>query len=334
MRNKKTPTYNCALFRSSLTWSVLRCLVLSFFIYLQSHLIAAPLDYKTISYPKSEFFLKEMGGFKFYLHENISKRNHDDILLVLETYKNAFLKLAKLVPETASQFNEYGYKVILLEEECDGLEVIKTGQSKWDQRHGVFAEKSIIVCKALSYAKEAQTDKYSLFPYLVHEMMHVHHMEILGLEYNWLIKKSFDRSRRIKAYNQDDYIFHSFSEYWAEISTAYLLIDGYDPSFVRPANSKWLFENDKGSYELCLKLLGPKKAGFKSIEGKKYTERELSGGRIDSNHSGLIDKRGGRTLPFIPATILNNTDFSIPSKKQIDLSTSSLYPYIKYLGLE
>ena len=313
---------------------MLRYLLLCFFIFLKSHLIAAPLDYKTISYPNSEFFLKEMGGFKFYLHENIRKSNHDDILLVLETYKNAFLKLAKLVPETTSQFKKNGYKVILLEEECDGFEVIRTGQSKWDQRHGVFAEKSIIVCKALSYAKEAQTDKYALFPYLVHEMMHVHHMEILGFKYNWLIKQSFERSRRIKVYKQDDYIFHSFNEYWAEISTAYLLRDGYDPSFVRPANSKWLFENDKGSYDLCLSLLGPKKAGFKFVDGVKHSERRLEIGRNDSIYNALADKGWYRTLPFSSTTIPYNINFSKPSKKQIDLSNLSLYPYIKYLGLD
>ena len=222
------------------------------------------LDYSTINYGNEDFTKYEFDGVKYYVHSKSIRKANGKTSELLNTYRFFLNKIDLITPETISKFKEAKYKIVLLEENCDGLEVIKAGQSKWDRRHDKLMEKSIVICKSVSYAEESKTDKYALFPYLVHEMMHVHHNEVLGYGFNWKLRKAFNVAKRNVNYKNDDYIFHTFSEYWAEISTAYLLDDGYDPDVVRPPNSKWLYENDRLSYDLCVELLGADKAAFKS----------------------------------------------------------------------
>ena len=224
---------------------------------------AVELKYSTVNYPEEDFVKAEFDGVKFYVHKKAVKKSGRDLSNVLDHYRFFVNKISLLTPETIEVFKEKEYKFILLSENCDGFEIIRSGQSKWDSRHGKLAEKSLIVCKSVLYVEESKTDRYALFPYLVHEIMHIHHNEILGFASNWELRKSFNLAKRNPVYKNDDYIFHTFFEYWAEISTAYLLDDGYDPDTVRPPNSKWLYENDRLSYDLCVKLLGADKAGYK-----------------------------------------------------------------------
>ncbi len=224
---------------------------------------AVTLSYSTASYPKEDYLKVSVDGIDFYLHSNVRIQGRVKTSMAIETYRSCFKRINALLPETLSKFKEKNYKVILLEEKCDGFEVIKFGQSRWDKRHSRFAEGSIIVCKTVAYAEEASYDRYSIFPYLVHEMMHIHHMEILGFNENWRLRNAFNTAKRNPNYKKSDYALHTFSEYWAEVSTAYLLADAYD-SHIRPTNSKWLYQNDRLSYDLCVRLLGLSKAGYKS----------------------------------------------------------------------
>lgn len=239
--------------------------VLIYFLNFYS-LHSARLEYSTVNYTSKSYEKVNLDGFDFYIHKNVLAVGKQKSSKTLDMYRFLFNKIGFLLPHTVSKFKSKNYKIILLEENCGGFEVIKFGQSKWDNRHNKFTEGSIVVCKSVAYAKEAERDKYALFPYLVHEMMHVHHNEILGYGLNWEIRKNFNIAKRNHNYKNGDYVFHTFLEYWAEISTAYLLEDGYDPTTVRPANSKWLYQNDRVSYDLCVKYLGSDKAAYKPLE--------------------------------------------------------------------
>lgn len=281
--------------------NVLLILVYSLGFY---SLHSARLEYSTIDYTSKSYQRMNLDGFDFYIHKNVLAAGREKSSKTLDTYRFFFNKISLLLPDTVSKFKSKKYKIILLEENCDGFEVIKFGQSKWDNRHNKFTEGSIVVCKSIAYAKEAETDKYALFPYLVHEMMHVHHNEVLGYGFNWDIRKNFNIARRNHNYRNDDYVFHNFLEYWAEISTAYILDDGYNPKTTRPANSRWLYENDRLSYNLCVKYLGPKKAGYKPLES------------ADNNRPEAPNPPKAPKAPIAPRNIDPVTGLELPNSRR------------------
>lgn len=227
---------------------------------------AVILPYSTVSYTPKDYRKVTLDGIDFYLHTKVTKHGKDSVDFVIRTYGSFFREINKLTPKTIDRIKSEKYKILLLEEECNGFEVISKTQSNWDKRHNSFTNGSIVVCRTIYGAEQSMMSRYATFPYLLHEAMHIYHMEVIGFQYNWKIRDAFLKASRNKNYKDSDYAFHNFHEYWAEISTAYLLKDGYDPSYVRPPNSKWLYHKDRIGYNLCVDLLGANSAAYKPMK--------------------------------------------------------------------
>ena len=58
------------------------------------------------------------------------------------------------------------------------MEYVREAQSSWDKRHNSITDHSIVIAKAYSYSKTGHNG----FAYLLHEMSHFHHLDILKLK--------------------------------------------------------------------------------------------------------------------------------------------------------
>ena len=181
------------------------------------------------------------------LHPTLRAEGPRATRFTVETIHKYFLRLEKMLPDTVRLFKKENFKIFLLDDKnlFGGLELVLEGQGKWDHRHSAFTEKSIIIARAYKYSVDD-----SLLPFVLHEMVHFHHKRVIGFEFNHLLRQALGRAKRSKRYNDEYAVQSNLYEYFAEISTAYLLKDAYD---FAPAGSQWLFKFDRTGYYFCLR---------------------------------------------------------------------------------
>ena len=119
-------------------------------------------------------------------------------------------------------------------------------------------DNSIIVAKAHTYSKSGHMG----FAYMLHEMTHFHHLHVMGHEVDGEIKKCYNAALTNPLY-KGVYASTNYLEYFAEVSTAYLLKSHRTSRF--PKGSKELFIHDKAGYKLCQSIWGPNLAAYKPI---------------------------------------------------------------------
>jgi len=198
-----------------------------------------------------------MNGINFMIHSSLSD-DQAEMIRAIEYVSKIFSEVEKTIPNTAKEFKRQKRKIFLYELgfSSGGMEYVRPNQSQWDRRHNYITNNSIIIAKAFSYSKSGHNG----FAYLLHEMAHFHHLTILKDKFDREIKIAYkaalSNSKYVGTYAASNYL-----EYFAEISTAYLLESHRTSKF--PKGSKELYNNDRAGYNLCKKVWGEKLAAYK-----------------------------------------------------------------------
>jgi hypothetical protein len=166
-------------------------------------------------------------------------------------------EINKTIPDTVENFRNQHGKVLLFElKGKGGMEFVRSGQSSWDGRINPALHNSIIIAKAHTYSRSGHIG----FAYMLHEMTHFHHLQVMGHDFDDKIKVCYNAALTNPLY-KGVYASSNYLEYFAEISTAYLVKSHRTSRF--PKGSKELFIHDKLGYELCKNIWGATKAAYK-----------------------------------------------------------------------
>jgi hypothetical protein len=198
-----------------------------------------------------------MNGMTFMVHSSLAD-NRAEMVRAIEYASKIFSEVEKTIPNTTKKFRKEKCKIFLYELEFSngGMEYVRRGQSVWDKRHNSTTDHSIVIARAYSYSKTGHNG----FAYLLHEMTHFHHLDILGNKLDNEIKKAYRLALSNPKY-AGVYASSNYLEYFAEISTAYLL-DAHRTSRF-PKGSKELYTYDKVGYSLCKKAWGEERAAYR-----------------------------------------------------------------------
>ena len=203
----------------------------------------------------------EVNGVKFLVHSSLADNKKEMNRAAM--YVSKILKeTERVIPKTVKSFKEKKCKIILYELDFvkGGMEYVREGQSSWDERHNSITDHSIIIAKAFSYSKTGHNG----FAYFLHEMCHFHHLDILKLKtkLDYKIKEAYAMAMKNPKYS-GVYASSNYLEYFAEISTAYLLESHRTSRF--PKGSKELYIHDKNGFNLCKEIWGEKLAAYKPV---------------------------------------------------------------------
>ena len=193
----------------------------------------------------------------FMVHSSLSD-NRPEMFRAISYVTKIFTDVEKTIPDTVKEFKRQKGKIFLYELEFSkgGMEYVRPNQSKWDRRHNHMTDNSIIIARAFSYSKSGHNG----FAYLLHEMTHFHHLNILKDKFDREIKAAYKAALSNPKY-VGTYAASNYLEYFAEISTAYLLESHRTSRF--PKGSKELYNHDRIAYNLCKKIWGEKLAAYK-----------------------------------------------------------------------
>jgi hypothetical protein len=198
-----------------------------------------------------------MNGLNFMVHSSLSD-DEKEMTRAMEYMVKIFASVEKTIPKTTREFQKQKGKIFLYELDFGGggMEYVRKDQHKWDSRFNSTTDNCIIIVKAYSYSKTGHNG----FAYLLHEMIHFHHLNILKSTYDAEIKNSYRLALNNPNY-RGVYASSNYLEYFAEISTAYLLESHRTSRF--PKGSKELYIHDRTGYNLCKKIWGGDLAAYK-----------------------------------------------------------------------
>lgn len=232
-----------------------RILLVGFFLVLKSFSYAASLD---LDLSKERNYLRvEKGGVIYMVHPSLSD-DAEEMEESLSYLVKIFSEVERTIPNTARAFKQSKSKIFLYEFDSStgGMEYVRENQSSWDNRFNPLINNSVIIPKAFSYSKTGHFG----FAYLLHEIAHFHHLNIIKDTFDKEIKAAY-RSALGNPNYSGAYASSNYLEYFAEISTAYLLESHRTSTF--PKGSKELYVHDRIGYDLCKKIWGADLAAYK-----------------------------------------------------------------------
>jgi hypothetical protein len=218
-----------------------------------SHGAGLPVDFsKELKYEPYT-----MNGLSFMVHSSLSD-DKKEMTRAIEYMVKIFASVEKTIPKTTREFKRQKGKIFLYELDFGGggMEYVRKSQHRWDSRFNSTTDNCILVVKAFSYSKTGHNG----FAYLLHEMVHFHHLNILKSTHDAEIKRAYSLALNNPNY-RGVYASSNYLEYFAEISTAYLLESHRTSRF--PKGSKQLYIHDRTGYNLCKKIWGGDLAAYK-----------------------------------------------------------------------
>lgn len=233
-----------------------RILLVGFFLFLKGCSYAAGLNDLDLSKEKN-YFRVEKGGVIYMVHPSLSD-DAGEMEESLNYLVKIFSEVERTIPNTARDFKQSKSKIFLheLSSSKGGMEYVRENQSAWDNRFNNLMNNSIIIPRAFSFSRTGHFG----FAYLLHEIVHFHHLNTLKGFFDKEIETSYGLALGNPNY-LGTYAASNYLEYFAEISTAYLLESHRTSKF--PKGSKELYVHDRIGYDLCKKIWGVNLAAYK-----------------------------------------------------------------------
>jgi hypothetical protein len=221
-----------------------------------SYSAGLPIDFSK----EGKYSSATWNGVTYMFHPSLLD-DRDEALKAYRYVVKIFSEVERVIPKTVSHFKKQKCKIVLyeLENTRGGMEYVRSGQSEWDPRINPKINHSILIPRAYSYSQSGHKG----MAYLLHEMIHFHHIDILTLNGDTPFDKELKRSYALAVRNpkyRGVYASSNYLEYFAEISTAYLLESHRTSKF--PKGSKELYIHDRVGYNLCKSVFGEKAAAY------------------------------------------------------------------------
>jgi len=200
-------------------------------------------------------------GAIYMFHPSLTD-DRDEALKAYRYVVKILSEVERIIPDTVAHFKKERCKIILfeLENSTGGMEYVRDRQSGWDRRMNPTIEHSILIPRAYTYSLSGHRG----MAYLLHEMIHFHHIDILTLNGTTAFDKDLKKAYALACNNPKYvgvYASTNYLEYFAEISTAYLLESHRTSKF--PKGSRELYNHDRVGYNLCKSVFGEKAAAYK-----------------------------------------------------------------------